>query len=118
MDVVNLPIHSSVLEILLDYIYRDRTPKIDKTDDISLIGNVLVVADQLLIPRLVSICEFLLVGLMSLKNVGQMLDFSSIYNAKQLKRSCMQFICLNLPAVVEMRFLTMVSSFLYNSSLN
>lgn len=103
-DALTLPIHSSVLEVILDYLYEDRALKIENSDDIGWIGNCLVVADQLIIPRLVSICESALVGLLTLKNVGQILEFSSIYNAGQLKRACMQYICLNLPAVVEMRY--------------
>lgn len=37
----------------------------------------------------------------TLKNVSQMLTFSSTYNAKQLQECCMEFICLNLSAILE-----------------
>lgn len=37
----------------------------------------------------------------SLKNVADLLDFATTYHADQLKSTCLQFICLNLPAVLE-----------------
>ena len=92
-----------MLDVILDYLYEDGAKKIDTSDDIGWIGSCLVVADQLLIPRLVSICEEALAGLLTVRNAGQIIEFSSMYNAGQLKRACMQFICLNLPAVIEMR---------------
>ena len=101
---VPLPVHSLVLEVILDYIYEDKAAKIEKSEDIDWIGNCLVVADLLLIPRLISICESALVGLLTIKNVGKILEFATTYNAAELKNSCMYFICYNLPAVVELRY--------------
>jgi hypothetical protein len=43
--------------------------------------------------------------LLSIKNVGKMLEFAAVYNATQLKTSCMHFMCFNLPAVIELRCL-------------
>lgn len=103
--VVKLPVPSSVFRIVLDYIYEDKATDIEKSKDITLVMECLVVADQLLISRLVSICELALSRLFTLKNVGQLLEFSSLYNASQLKISCMDFICCNLPAIVELRYL-------------
>ena len=100
---VCLPVHSSVLEVVLDFLYEDRATKVDNCDDVEWICTCLSVADQLLMPRLFSVCEASLARLLSLKNCGEMLEFSSVFNARQLKKSCMQFICHNLPAVVEMR---------------
>ena len=101
---VPLPVHSLVLKVILDYIYEDKAVKIEKSEDIDWIGNCLVVADLLLIPRLISICESALVGLLTIKNVGKILEFATTYNAAELKNSCMYFICYNLPAVVELRY--------------
>ena len=100
---VSLAIHSSIVEVILDYIYEDRVLKIDKSDDVEFICNCLSVADQLLISRLVTICESTLVRLLTLKNVGELLELACVYNAPQLRASAMQFICLNLAAVVELR---------------
>jgi len=100
---VSLPIHSSLVEVVLDFCYEDRASKIDKSDDVEFVCNCLTVADQLLISRLVNICESALVRLLTLKNVGELLEFACVYNAPQLKASGLQFICLNLAAVVELR---------------
>ena len=102
--VVTLPFRSSVVQVVLDFVYEDQALKVERSDDVEGIGNVLVAADQLLMPRLVCICEAALTGLLTLKNVGHMLDFADVFNAPQLKEACMHFICLNLPAVVELRF--------------
>ena len=45
------------MTIVLDYLYRDASPEVDDCRDVELLMNVLVVADQLLITRLRSICE-------------------------------------------------------------
>lgn len=101
---IRLPIHSVVLDVILDYIYEDRATKVEKSEDVEWISNCLVSADLLLIPRLVSICESALVGLLAIKNVGKILEFATMYNAVQLKTSCMYFMSYNLPAVVELRY--------------
>ncbi|XP_057374411.1 inhibitor of Bruton tyrosine kinase-like [Daphnia carinata] len=100
---IRLPIHSVILEVILEYLYEDKASKIEKSEDVDWIGNCLVSADLLLIPRLVSICESSLAGLLAIKNVAKMLEFATMYNAVQLKVSCMYFMCYNLPAVVELR---------------
>lgn len=100
---IRLPIHSVVLEVILEYLYEDKASKIEKSEDVDWIGNCLVSADLLLVPRLVSICESALAGLLAIKNVAKILEFATMYNAVQLKVSCMYFMCYNLPAVVELR---------------
>ncbi len=40
--------------------------------------------------------------LVTLDNVGFIIDLSEVYNAEQLQTSCVQFVCLNLPALLEM----------------
>jgi hypothetical protein len=37
------------------------------------------------------------------KSVGELLEFSSLYNATQLKASCQQYIHINLAALMEGR---------------
>ncbi len=52
---------------------------------------------------------------MLLKNVCEVLEFASIYNANRLKRTCQQFVCLNLAALLETRSgLFVASLFLSN----
>ena len=48
---------------------------------------------------------FQLTRLLTLKNVAELLQFSVYYLADQLERSAMQFICLNLAALLEARAL-------------
>ena len=48
---------------------------------------------------IVYICQ--LTRLLTLKNVAELFQFSVYYLASQLEQSSMQFICLNLPALLE-----------------
>ena len=45
----------------------------------------------------------------SLRNVAEILEFCSTYNAAQLRWSCLQFVCVNLPALLEARLLDTLS---------
>ena len=38
---------------------------------------------------------------MNIRNVAEMLEFSSTFNAEQLQESSLQFISLNLPVLLE-----------------
>ena len=93
------------------------------------VSSVLVVADQFLLTRLKQICECQLTRLLTLKNAAELLQFSVYYLADQvcephqiffishsnnfspnvtcfqLQLSAMQFICLNLAALLESRAL-------------
>lgn len=40
----------------------------------------------------------------TLKNAAELLEFSAMYNAEQLKLSCLQFIGLNMAALLEARW--------------
>lgn len=40
----------------------------------------------------------------SLKNAAMLLEFAAVYNAEQLKQSCLQFIGLNMAALLEARY--------------
>ena len=43
-------------------------------------------------------------NIVSFKNAGELLEFSSVYQAHQLKAACQQFISLNLAAMLEGRW--------------
>lgn len=45
------------MSAVLDFLYSDRCEAVDRSDNVEFVMNVLVVADQLLIPRLKDICE-------------------------------------------------------------
>merc|ERR550539_41624 len=98
---LKLPIPTIIVEAILDFLYKDDCMAIIKSEDLDYVCNVLVVADQFLLTRLKEICECQLSKLLSLKNAAELLQFASSYLAVQLQDSCMQFICLNLPAMLE-----------------
>lgn len=107
-SILSLPLPYSVLEVLLDFLYTDSAPTVITSEDLEFVSNVLVVADQLFVVRLKDAAEVGLANLLTLRNVGQVLQLSGTYNAEQLKQCCFQYITLNLPAVLEARILESV----------
>uniref|UniRef100_H0ZQP8 Inhibitor of Bruton tyrosine kinase n=1 Tax=Taeniopygia guttata TaxID=59729 RepID=H0ZQP8_TAEGU len=63
----------------------------------------------LLISRLKEICEVAIAEKLTLKNAAELLEFSAMYSAEQLKLSCLQFIGLNMAALLEARTLDVLS---------
>ena len=108
-QVLSLPVPSKVVIALLEYLYRDDALQIQNSDDPEFVSNVLVIADQLLIPRLIQICELQLSQLFTLKNVTEVLQFAFDYSAEQLQKTAMQFIIQNLVAILENRTLSLLS---------
>ncbi|XP_043366496.1 inhibitor of Bruton tyrosine kinase isoform X5 [Dermochelys coriacea] len=106
---LEMPIHSDILQIILDYIYTDEAPAIKDSQNVEFICNVLVVADQLLVSRLKEMCEVAITEKLTLKNAAELLEFSATYSAEQLKLSCLQFIGLNMAALLEARTLDVLS---------
>uniref|UniRef100_A0A8C0KPQ7 Inhibitor of Bruton tyrosine kinase n=1 Tax=Canis lupus dingo TaxID=286419 RepID=A0A8C0KPQ7_CANLU len=100
---LEMPIHSDILEVILDYLYTDEAVVIKESQNVDFVCSVLVVADQLLITRLKGICEVALTEKLTLKNATMVLEFAAMYNAEQLKLSCLQFIGLNMAALLEAR---------------
>ncbi|XP_013776392.1 inhibitor of Bruton tyrosine kinase-like [Limulus polyphemus] len=100
-DSLPLPIPSEILEIIVEYMYTDEAPKVFACEDPEFVCNVLVIADQLLITHLKSLCEVALTDLITLRNVAELLQLSYTYNADQLRAVCQQYICINLAAVLE-----------------
>ncbi|NWZ44796.1 IBTK kinase, partial [Brachypodius atriceps] len=108
-SALEMPIHSDILQIILDYLYTDEALAIKDSQNVEFICNILVVADQLLISRLKEICEVAIAEKLTLKNAAELLEFSAMYNAEQLKLSCLQFIGLNMAALLEARTLDVLS---------
>uniref|UniRef100_A0A7N4PKW2 Inhibitor of Bruton tyrosine kinase n=1 Tax=Sarcophilus harrisii TaxID=9305 RepID=A0A7N4PKW2_SARHA len=106
---LEMSIHSDVLQVILDYLYTDEAPAIKDSQSVEFVCNVLVVADQLLIIRLKEICEVAITEKLTLKNAAMTLEFAAMYNAEQLKLSCLQFIGLNMAALLEARTLDVLS---------
>jgi len=82
---------------------------VSESQNVDFVCSVLVVADQLLITRLKGICEVALTEKLTLKNAAMVLEFAAMYNAEQLKLSCLQFIGLNMAALLEARSLDVLS---------
>ncbi|XP_053918216.1 inhibitor of Bruton tyrosine kinase isoform X2 [Cuculus canorus] len=108
-SALEMPIHSDILQIVVDYLYTDEALEIKDSQNVEFICNVLVVADQLLISRLKEICEVAIAEKLTLKNAADLLEFSAMYHAEQLKLSCLQFIGLNMAALLEARTLDVLS---------
>ncbi|XP_005377739.1 PREDICTED: inhibitor of Bruton tyrosine kinase isoform X3 [Chinchilla lanigera] len=106
---LEMPIQSDILKVIVDYLYTDEAPVIKESQNVDFICSVLVVADQLLITRLKEICEVALTEKLTLKNAAMLLEFAAMYNAEQLKLSCLQFIGLNMAALLEARSLDVLS---------
>ncbi|XP_014665632.1 PREDICTED: inhibitor of Bruton tyrosine kinase-like [Priapulus caudatus] len=107
---LKLPVASKVLHCIVDYLYTDSATSLMGTEDTEFVCSVLVAADQLLMGRLRSLAEIALSLQVSLRNVGEILELSYVYNAPQLQCYCQQFICLNLPSVLEGRTLDVCSN--------
>lgn len=100
---------ANILEILIDYLYTGDSPDLFSCDDVEMLLQVLIMADQLLVSHLKQICEKSLAYLITLKNAAELLEFSNVYRAKQLQNTCMEFISINLPAILENKTLSVVS---------
>lgn len=100
-ESISMPLPTSILTVILNYLYEDDTPKLWQCRDIEFLCNILVVADQFLIIRLREMCEKIIAGLLTLKNAAELLEFAAGYNAQGLKMTIMQFLCQNLVAVLE-----------------
>ncbi|XP_049802872.1 inhibitor of Bruton tyrosine kinase [Schistocerca nitens] len=106
---LNLPVPYKVLEVLVHYLYEDEAPAVLASEDIDFICNTLVLANQLFATRLLEICEVALANLVTLRNVAGLLQLADTHQANQLKQCCLQYICLNLSAVLESRSLEAAS---------
>uniref|UniRef100_A0A3Q2QHR3 Inhibitor of Bruton tyrosine kinase n=1 Tax=Fundulus heteroclitus TaxID=8078 RepID=A0A3Q2QHR3_FUNHE len=104
-----MPTSSEILQVILEYIYTDESPTIKESPNVEFVCNVLVVADQLLITRLKEMCEVVITENLTLKNAAELLEFAAMYNAEQLKLSCLQFIVLNMAALLESKALDILS---------
>uniref|UniRef100_A0A8D3DAD1 Inhibitor of Bruton tyrosine kinase n=1 Tax=Scophthalmus maximus TaxID=52904 RepID=A0A8D3DAD1_SCOMX len=108
-NALEMPISSEILQAILQYIYTDESPAVKESVNVEFVCSVLVVADQLLITRLKEMCEVVITENLTLKNAAELLEFAAMYNADQLKLSCLQFIVLNMAALLESKALDVLS---------
>lgn len=108
-SALEIPTSSEILQVILEYLYTDESPTIKESLNVEFVCNVLVVADQLLITRLKEMCEVAITENLTLKNAAELLEFAALYNADQLKQSCIQFIVLNIGALLDSKALDILS---------
>ena len=77
-------------------LYTSVTVTLDNVVVMCLYTSVTVTLDNVVV-----MCLYTSVTV-TLDNVGFIIDLSEVYNAQQLHTSCIQFVCLNLPALLEM----------------
>ncbi|XP_072317757.1 inhibitor of Bruton tyrosine kinase isoform X2 [Eucyclogobius newberryi] len=106
---LEMPTSSETLQVILEYLYTDVCPTIKESLNVEFVCNVLVVADQLLITRLKEMCEVAITENLTLKNAAELLEFAAMYNADQLKLACLQFIVLNIGALLDSKALDILS---------
>ncbi|XP_066994710.2 inhibitor of Bruton tyrosine kinase [Anabrus simplex] len=106
---LRLPVPYNILEMLLEFLYQDECRAVQTSEDIGMVCQTLIIADQLFMKRLKEICEVALSGMLTLRNATEMLQFADTYNAAQLKQCCMQYVCLNLCALLESRALDILN---------
>uniref|UniRef100_A0A8C3G234 Inhibitor of Bruton tyrosine kinase n=1 Tax=Cyclopterus lumpus TaxID=8103 RepID=A0A8C3G234_CYCLU len=99
-SALEMPTSAAILQVILEYIYTDESHTIKESLNVEFVCNVLVVADQLLITRLKEMCEVVITENLTLKNGAELLEFATMYNAEQLKLSCLQFIVINMAGQV------------------
>ncbi|CAK1552996.1 unnamed protein product [Leptosia nina] len=105
LSTVTIPINHGILLPVINFLYTDLCPEIDRSDSIDFICSMLIVSDQLFIGRLREMCEVALANLVTMKNCAELCQFAHTYNAMQLKQYCMEYISLNIANILEIRAL-------------
>ncbi|XP_044735447.1 inhibitor of Bruton tyrosine kinase [Chrysoperla carnea] len=102
---VTLPFPFKIVSIVVEFLYTDSAQFFIHRSDVDQLCHLIVVADQLFLLRLKEICEVALIKKLTLRNTAQILQFADLYNCEKLKACSMEFICLNLAALLENRSL-------------
>jgi hypothetical protein len=120
LQCVTLPFDLDLVEMLVDYLYTDELlTLVNSSSSIShrqsdslkskieiemeLLINLYLLSDQLLVVRLKNLCEFRLAYLVNFKNCAELFEFDCVYEARQLRDYCMEFMARNLATIVEMK---------------
>lgn len=75
-STIHLPLPPATVQTVIDFLYRDESTQVGRAEDIEVVSNILVVADQLLLSRLKEQCEVQLARLLSLRNAAEILQFA------------------------------------------
>jgi hypothetical protein len=98
-----------ILTVLIRYIYLDQDGSIlfddiEKDREESMVQfllEFLCEADALLLDRLKTITESVLVRFIKLRSATTIFEHADVYLADSLKKACLQFISVNLPAFLD-----------------
>ncbi|KAJ3135391.1 hypothetical protein HK100_002753 [Physocladia obscura] len=109
-------ISKEVMEIVINWIYTDAEIDIvvknlqrpTLSEYMGILIDILSAANELLLGRLKEQISRVLCELMALTNVVELLEVADIYDAGQLKKSCLEFLCWNLSTFLESRTLESV----------
>ncbi|KAJ5595188.1 uncharacterized protein N7459_001396 [Penicillium hispanicum] len=105
-------IDRSTFNFVLRYLYADteeklfdeaRTKSLD--DFIDLVLDVMYVADELMIDRLSQICQKVLGRFVNTRNISYLLNSVAPIYVKGFKEASLEYICLNLEAMLANRYL-------------
>ncbi|XP_022911111.2 inhibitor of Bruton tyrosine kinase [Onthophagus taurus] len=104
LEKIDLPYTLNILEFFLEFIYTDKIKSISIID-IDSLCHLLQLSDQYLIERLHNLCQIELCYRLSFKNAVEMFAISAAFNATELQRCTMEFICSNLPTFLDLKLL-------------
>jgi len=91
--------NSKLFSAMLEYIYGDEV----KISSPSMALDLMILADEYLLPRLKEICENEIIKSIDAKNVASLLESADKYNAMLLKNFCLDFILHNYVEVRNCR---------------
>ncbi|KAI8391271.1 uncharacterized protein BYT42DRAFT_188138 [Radiomyces spectabilis] len=96
MDIMKVVLRFIYTEVAEDeiYLYLHDMPSERMLD---YLLDMLRVADELLLPRLVSICETFLLHFLNLRTAITLVEATDLYSADRLKAVCQRYILSNLP---------------------
>ncbi|EGE77525.1 BTB domain and ankyrin repeat protein, variant [Blastomyces dermatitidis ATCC 18188] len=105
-------IRRDIFEFVLRHIYADTDDelfedvKFDELEDlIDLVIDVMAVANELMLDRLAQICQKLLGRFVNNRNVCHFLNAVAPCSVTAFKQAALEYICLNLEAMLENRLL-------------
>ncbi|CRG84472.1 putative E3 ubiquitin-protein ligase HERC6 [Talaromyces islandicus] len=104
---------SHMFDFVLRYLYGDEEGeelfadvRYDNTDDfIDLVLDVMFAANELMIDRLAQICQKILGQFVNTRNVCHLLNAVEACTVTEFKEAALEYICLNLEALLENRLL-------------
>ncbi|KAI9344772.1 hypothetical protein BD770DRAFT_414187 [Pilaira anomala] len=116
---VNLEhVSTEIMDTILKYIYMDDNhaslfDSIEKDREESMMYfllNLLCESDALLLTRLKAITESALLRFVKLRSATVIFEYADIYLAESLKKSCLEFISVNLPTFLSSSMLDSIST--------